>query len=263
MFEIIPCLAIGRGAVWLPPANTDHPISRHPLRLALSLKAEGAATLYLVDLDHIEALPAFAPAVLLGLAHADLRLWVGGGIRTPAVARRLLALGAEQIVVRTLAMERGHLRRLTEAVGAEHVALALDFRSGRLVTDHGQAHREPAAVLAEAEAAGIRRFLISAQTARGNIDFSVLTRWPVEGRQVWAAGGVRSAADLVVLHQAGLQGAIVGRALFQGKLASERSLPSPKGGHRLFARPTPRRPASNDTGQDSDGQPRPQAGGAQ
>ncbi len=217
MFEIIPCLVIGRGAVWLPPANTDRPLSRHPLRMALTLKAEGAGTLYLVDLDRIEALPAFAPAVLLGLAHTGLRLWVGGGIRTPAAAHRLLALGAERIVVRTLAVEAGHLRRLTEAVGAEHVALALEFRNGALASAHGRAKREPAAVLAEAEAAGIRQYLLSARTPTGDLDLSTLTRWPAPGRQVWASGGIRSIHDLTLLREAGLQGAIVGRALYHGQ----------------------------------------------
>ncbi len=212
MFELIPCLVIAKGAVWLPPGTDTEVVSRNPLRLGLHFKALGAKSLYLVDLDAAHQEASATPAVLLGLAHSGLNLWVGGGVRSAGEAQTLLNAGAHAVVVRTLARHPHQFDPLVAGVGAEHVIVSLDISDGRLPCI--AAARE---TIDAAETLGISRFIISSTgpNARSSRQSSEFLREMVHpSRWIGSGSGIRTSNDLLRLQRLGLNAAIVGRALY-------------------------------------------------
>lgn len=220
MFELIPCLVLSKGSVWLPPGNGTDAVSHNPLRIGLRFKTLGAKTLYIIDLDAAHRDLSAAPAVLLGLAHAGIRLWVGGGVRTVAEAQRLIAAGAAGVVVRTLAKNDAQLREMSETIGPDRVIVSQDVAVDE--TSDPPALSPLARTIALAESYGISRFILSLDASRRTPvkpNGQVLKELVAPNRWIAAASGIRTSTDLLRLQKLGIDGAIVGRALYDHPLA--------------------------------------------
>src|SRR5438045_1635260 len=87
--------------------------------------------LHVVDLEGSRSGKPAEADVVRRLAKRDLRVQVGGGIRSVADARMWIAAGAEKVVVGTVAADSPEvLRAIVEAIGAERVIAAVDVRDG-------------------------------------------------------------------------------------------------------------------------------------
>ncbi len=217
MFEIIPSLVMAKGSVWLPPGDHTEVFSRNPLRVGLHFKALGARTLYVIDLDSVHQSLSTAPAVLLGLAHAGVELWVGGGVRTPDQAQRLIAAGASAVVVHTLALWPPKLEQLVERVGRDRVIVWLDSPSSPPGED---AVGDIEAVVHRSAELGVTRFIASPpiRTRGTRLDLHRLSRVRQPGRWVGVGRGIRTSADLLQLQASGFHAAVVGRALYDQRI---------------------------------------------
>jgi phosphoribosylformimino-5-aminoimidazole carboxamide ribonucleotide (ProFAR) isomerase len=124
--------------------------------------------------------------------------------------------------VRALAREPDRLARLLRCVDADRVVVALEVRGGG-VGGFGPS-TDPARCLGEWEQAGVRRFLVRALAPAPEgwaLDVPALQALVRPGRRVVADGGVRSAADVRRLAEAGLDGVVTRQALYQGSLSAE------------------------------------------
>jgi phosphoribosylformimino-5-aminoimidazole carboxamide ribotide isomerase len=210
-----------------------------PLALVRHYRALGARWLHIVDLDgardgrlaHRELIAAMA-------AEPDIRLQVGGGLRSRAVIDDLLALGVARAVIGSAALEQPEaVASWLGELGPERVCLAFDARLDPDDTPRLQSRGWLEATrwsLWEAVArfapAGLRHVLctdIDRDGALSGANTSLYTEAVHRCPDIeWqASGGVASTADLVALAAAGCAAAISGKALLENRLPATELLP--------------------------------------
>ena len=199
-----------------------------PLKAALHWQKKGARYLHLVDLDAATG-RGENRAVLARVARGvEVPFEVGGGVRSLEVAQALIALGADRVVVGTLAArDPKAFQALLEALGPERVAVSVDARGLDVVVAGWQeAARLRAPDLARRLwAEGVRTLIYTDVRRDGTL--KGMDEGPVSAmREAWpgtliAGGGVGSDADLELLKGLGVDAAIVGRALYEGRVRLE------------------------------------------
>lgn len=205
-----------------------------PVAVAGRLVDVGARWLHVVDLDGARSgRPVHGPAVqaIVSAVAGRAAVEVGGGIRDDVMADALLNGGVERVVLGTAALLEPELaRQLVERHGPEHLAVAIDVRAGRALGHAwhaGEPGRDPAAAMQRLAAAGVTTFEVTAIERDGTLDgpdlelLGELVR--LQAGAVIASGGIRSIEDLVAVRDVGCVGAIVGRALYEGRVDLERA----------------------------------------
>jgi phosphoribosylformimino-5-aminoimidazole carboxamide ribotide isomerase len=227
-FAVIPAVdLLGEDAVRLEQGAFDRVVVREaePAALVRRFVEAGASRIHVVDLDGART-GRLRPQVVAELAAkaAPARVQASGGVRSAADARALLEAGADRVVVGTAAFaDPDALLRFSTELG-DALVVAIDVREGRVVTRGWELDTELAVdeAVDRCVAAGVPRLLCTAVERDGTLggpDVPLLTS-VVErsGLPVLAAGGVRSPADLLAVEAAGCEGAVVGRALLEGRL---------------------------------------------
>ncbi len=206
-----------------------------PMEAALTWQRSGARWVHLVDLD--AAFGRGSNAALLGpivarLTDLGVQVELSGGIRDDASLAAALATGCARVVVGTAALEEPDWVRGIIAAHGERIAVGLDVRGSRLAargwTEEGGELLE---VLDRLTADGCRRYVVTDVTRDGTLTGPNLglLRLVCEraGRPVIASGGVSGLDDLrdiAALSPAGVEGAIVGKALYAGKFTLAEAL---------------------------------------
>ena len=196
-----------------------------PVEAAKRWEREGADGLHIVDLDRALGSASNESLVHEVLKTAGIPVQVGGGIRTVGEALKLLAMGANRLVVGTLAYSSpSTLRDLVETAGAESVAVAADYKDGRVLT-HGWTRGGSLGLLEAAEHAqnlGVRTLVVTATERDGAATGPDLETYQKLRRAtkltILASGGVRSTEDIENLARLGVDGVILGRALYDGSI---------------------------------------------
>ena len=197
--------------------------SSDPCRLAQSFAAAGAKALHLVDLEGArEGTVPHLELVRRIRRESGLFCEIGGGIRDMKTVEAYLFGGLERVVLGTAAVtDRGFLKEALAAFGPG-IAVGADLRDG-FVAVKGWLEKtrlEAFAFLAELEQLGVRTVIctdISRDGAltgpNGELYRRMKERFSME---IVASGGISSLDDLKALSAIGLDGAIVGRALYTG-----------------------------------------------
>jgi phosphoribosylformimino-5-aminoimidazole carboxamide ribotide isomerase len=208
-----------------------------PLALARGYLQRGSAWLHLVDLDAARSGGYSLDALLRRLADEGLQVQTGGGVRSEADVERLLAAGAARVVIGSLAVRMPErVAFWLERYGADRLVLALDALQDADGTWRLPVHgwteasgRSLPDVLQRYLASGLRHVLCTdiardGMLAGPNLElYRTLLRlapWLL----VQASGGVRDAADVRAVQQAGCAGVVLGRALLEGRLALAEAL---------------------------------------
>jgi len=209
-----------------------------PLAMADRFAAAGATVLHVVDLDGAKDPNARQLTLLERLArHTSLRMQVGGGIRERADVAALLATGVERVVVGSVAArEPDRALALLAEFGPERVVFGLDVRldatgEPRLAT-HGWRDTESTTLWSALDRfvpAGLRLLLCTDIGRDGMLNGpsvelyrQTLARYP--SLALLASGGIASLDDLTALRGLGAAGAIVGKALYEGRFTLEEAL---------------------------------------
>jgi phosphoribosyl isomerase A len=203
-----------------------------PMEAALAWQRAGADWIHLVDLD--AAFGRGSNAQLLGdvVSRLDLNVELSGGIRDDASLAAALATGCTRVNIGTAALEDPDWVRSVIARHGDQIAVGLDVRGTRLAargwTSEGGDLYE---TLDRLNADGCARYVVTDVTKDGtlrgpNLDLlrDVCAR---TSRPVVASGGVSSLADLEAiagLVPLGVEGAIVGKALYAGAFTLEAAL---------------------------------------
>lgn len=200
-----------------------------PIALARRWADAGADQLHLVDLDGVRAGRA-VQARLIGrivAAVSPVRCQVAGGLRTEDAVAVALGAGADRAVLGTaLLADPALAQRLTTRFGASRIVAALDVRDGRAV---GEGWRDGAPgspvldALGASRSAGIVAFAVTAIARDGLLagpDLALYRelRAAMQGTSLIASGGIASIADLHDLAEVGADAAILGRALYEGRI---------------------------------------------
>jgi 1-(5-phosphoribosyl)-5-[(5-phosphoribosylamino)methylideneamino] imidazole-4-carboxamide isomerase/N-(5'phosphoribosyl)anthranilate isomerase len=203
-----------------------------PIEAALRWQQAGAEWLHLVDLD-----AAFGrgnnrelQAEIVG--RLDIRVEMSGGIRDDESLEAAMATGCRRVNIGTAALERPDWCAAAIAAYGDRVAIGLDVRGTTLAargwTREGGDLYE---VLARLDAEGCARYVVTDVNKDGMLqgpNLQLLTDvCAVTDRPVVASGGITELADLeslVDLVSVGVEGAIVGTALYEGRFTLEDAL---------------------------------------
>ena len=208
---------------------------RDPAAMARRWVAEGASCLHLVDLDgardgrtaNREAIEAIVSAV-------EVPCELGGGVRDERVIRDLLALGLARLVVGTRALKEPAWFRRMCRMFPDRLAVGIDARDGRVATDGWLETSEVSATelagwFADDPVAAIiyTDIACDGMMSGPNLDAMAQMRAAVQVPVV-ASGGVTTAEDVRQLAAIGVDGCIIGRALYEGSLTLSEALAAAK-----------------------------------
>lgn len=193
-----------------------------PDEAAARWEDEGVDGLHVIDLDRALGTGSNVDAIARLVKKAKVPVQVGGGIRTLDAALETLKIGPDRIVLGTMALsEPAILRQVLRRAGDRAVAVALDFKRNTALT-HGWKAVGRKGVLATAGwlgRVGVRAIIATAVerdgTARGPDLLAYRRLRPATGAELIASGGIRSTADVKKLRNLGLDGVILGRALYE------------------------------------------------
>jgi len=199
-----------------------------PAVVARSFIAQGARWLHVVDLDGArEGTPAQLTTIAAVAATATdgARCEVAGGLRSAQSVDAALAAGAARVVVGTAALrDPSFAGGLVRRLGTDRIAVAIDVRDGQAVGDAwrpGAAGHPVETIIERLGDAGVGTFEVTAVDRDGLLggpDLELLERIVRLGRgEVIASAGIGTLADLLAVRDLGCAGAIVGRALYEGR----------------------------------------------
>jgi phosphoribosylformimino-5-aminoimidazole carboxamide ribotide isomerase/phosphoribosylanthranilate isomerase len=195
-----------------------------PLDAALAWQAGGARWVHLVDLDAAFGRGSNRELIADVVGRLDVSVELSGGIRDDASLDAALATGCARVNLGTAALENPDWVRAAIARHGDRVAVGLDVR-GTTLSARGwtQDGGELFEVLARLDADGCARYVVTDVRRDGtltgpNVEL-LRSVCAATDRPVIASGGVSSLDDLralAALADAGVEGAIVGKALYAG-----------------------------------------------
>ncbi|HIV58079.1 MAG TPA: bifunctional 1-(5-phosphoribosyl)-5-((5-phosphoribosylamino)methylideneamino)imidazole-4-carboxamide isomerase/phosphoribosylanthranilate isomerase PriA [Candidatus Stackebrandtia faecavium] len=224
---LLPAVDISDGhAVQLVQGEADRKRQYgDPVTAAKRWVDAGAQWLHVVDLDAAFGHGDNAATVARIVSELPVQVEVSGGIRDDASLQRALEAGAARVNIGTAALENPAWCDAVVAAYGERVAVSLDAR-GDTLSAHGwtRDHGGIDDVVARLEAAGCRRYVVTDVTVDGTLSgpgLALLRRiCDMTPRPVIASGGVATLEDLraiTELGRYGVEGVIVGTALYEGK----------------------------------------------
>lgn len=206
-----------------------------PAEALVRFAAAGARWAHVVDLDGARAGAPVQHALLARLAaDAPLRLQVAGGFRSAGAVSAMLEAGAARVVIGSLAVkEPAAVRALIAAHGADRIALALDVRivadtpvvaTGGWTESSGRTLDEVAADFPDARHLLVTDIDRDGMLSGPNVALARDLAARLPHLLVQASGGVAGTDDLAALARAGAAGAVVGKALWEGRIDLEEAL---------------------------------------
>ena len=195
-----------------------------PVEVAHRWKAAGFQVLHLVDLDAALGTGSNAPVIAEILKASGMEAEVGGGVRDAESIQRLLDLGASQVIVGTRALEDP---RWLEEVAFQFpgkLILAADAR-GRQVVTRGWTRtltQDVGALVAGVDPLPLAAIMVTAvhvEGLEGGTDLALMSELvETTSHPLQASGGIASIDELRKLASAGVAAAILGMALYTGKI---------------------------------------------
>jgi len=195
-----------------------------PLEVALEFQSSGAEWLHLVDLDAAFGLGNNSELLARVIGRLDIKVELSGGIRDDESLTRALATGCRRINLGTAAMENPEWTSRVVAEFGDRIAVGLDVR-GRTLAARGWTKEggDLYEALERLDRDGCARYVVTDVERDGTLTGPNLellkSVCAVTDRPVIASGGISSLADiqaLMSLRSIGVEGAIVGKALYAG-----------------------------------------------
>jgi phosphoribosylformimino-5-aminoimidazole carboxamide ribotide isomerase len=232
-FELLPAIDLRGGrVVRLRQGDFERETSYHddPVAVARRFADEGAHWLHVVDLDGARlGTPRHVTLVAEILDGVGERVAVelAGGLRSEGAVAAALGLGVRRVVLGTAVLQDAELAaRLITRHGPDRIVVALDVREGRVAAhgweDPSEDGDDVEEVLIRLSAAGVATFEVTAIERDGELagpDLDLLRRLVAHDRgRIVASAGIASIDDLRAVRELGCHGAIVGRAIYEGRI---------------------------------------------
>ena len=204
----------------------------NPLEVALEFQAAGAEWLHLVDLDAAFGRGENSALLAEVVGKLDIKVELSGGIRDDESLRRALATGCTRINLGTAALENPEWTAKIISEFGDRIAVGLDVR-GHVLAARGWTKEggDLFETIERLERDGCARYVVTDVTKDGTLqgpnvkllqEVCAVTKKPVV-----ASGGISSLADiesLMALNAMGVEGAIVGKALYAGAFTLQEAL---------------------------------------
>lgn len=203
-----------------------------PADMAKLWVEKGASFLHLVDLDGALAGASVNEAVIRSIVNAvTVPVQIGGGIRSRASIQCMLDLGVARVIIGTKAVQNPEfIKEMVAEFGPEHIVVGVDAKDGMAAIDGWETVSSIAAVdlCKMMKNYGVRHVVYTDIARDGmlsgpNVKFT--KQLTVEtGMDIIASGGVSSMEDLCQLYEEGIQGAIIGKALYEKRIDLEEAV---------------------------------------
>lgn len=234
--EIIPAIDLRNGKcvrLYQGDYEKETVFSDDPVSMARRWQSEGAKRLHLVDLNgaargelcNLDAIEKIATAV-------DIPVQVGGGIRSLETIEQLMELGVGRAILGTVAVENADLAEEACQRFGEQIIIGVDARDGWVATRGWLQQSGTTAVELAVRMVGLgaRRFIYTDISRDGTLtgpNFKAVAELLSQvSVPIIAAGGISSIEHLTRLAELGVEGAIVGRAIYTGDVSLEEAMKS-------------------------------------
>ena len=232
--EVIPAIDLKGGKcvrLYQGDYGQETVFSQEPVDVARRWQELGARRLHIVDLDgaargqlcHASLVEEIARLVVIPLQ-------IGGGLRRLETVEQVLELGVERAILGTAAIEDHELIREVCRKFGERIIVSIDARDGYVAT-HGWRDRTTVTAIALVEsvaALGVRRFVYTDIARDGTLsepNFDAVAELVSKtSLPIIASGGISSLEHIKKLARLGVEGAIVGRALYTGDIDLKEAL---------------------------------------
>jgi phosphoribosyl isomerase A len=232
--ELLPAVDVkdGRAVRLVQGELARESVYGSPLEVALDFQKSGAEWLHLVDLDAAFGRGENSALLAEVVGRLDIDVELSGGIRDDESLMRALATGCRRVNLGTAALEDPEWTSRVIAEHGDRIAVGLDVR-GHVLAARGWTKEggDLFETLARLESDGCARYVVTDVTKDGTLqgpnlellkEVCAATKKPVV-----ASGGISSLEDikaLCALSQVGVEGAIVGKALYAGAFTLEQAL---------------------------------------
>lgn len=202
-----------------------------PLDAAKNIENQGAELIHIIDLDAALGSGENTGAIKRILENTKVKAEIGGGIRNLEKADKLLKLGAYRVIFGTAAVKNPALvKEAVKRFGSKSVAVALDEKDGKVAV-HGWKNKSEADYIDLAisfESMDVGALIFTPIIVDGTLKGPQVekTKKLVETVKVpvVASGGVAELEDLVELAKIGVEGVVVGRAIYEKKFTVKQAL---------------------------------------
>ncbi|MGB8707201.1 MAG: 1-(5-phosphoribosyl)-5-[(5-phosphoribosylamino)methylideneamino]imidazole-4-carboxamide isomerase [Dehalococcoidia bacterium] len=226
--EVIPAVDIKEGKcvrLYQGDYLRETVFSEDPVDVALGWRAQGARRLHVIDLDGAAGGEPHNIAVIEAIVQrVNLPVQLGGGIRDGATVSKLLAIGIDRVILGTVAVENPELVKSLCQKYDEFIVIGIDARDGYVATRGWVKGTEIKALELGLKMAdiGVRRIIYTDIKRDGTLTepgFESIAEM-VKGVNlpIIAAGGISKLSHLRKLKELGVEGAIVGKALYTGDI---------------------------------------------
>ena len=197
-----------------------------PEKVAAYWQEKGASFLHLVDLDGALAGYSVNEEAIRRIAETiSIPIELGGGIRSGEAVERMLGLGVRRVIIGTKAAEHPEfLRDMVKEYGEDAIVAGVDARDGMVAVEGWE---KVSALTASSlclimKEYGVKHIVYTDISRDGMLSGPNVeaTRKLTEdtGLDIIASGGVSCMEDLKRLHEAGIWGAIIGKALYENRI---------------------------------------------
>ena len=197
-----------------------------PEKVAAHWQEKGASFLHLVDLDGALAGYSVNEEVIRRIADTvSIPIEIGGGIRSGEAVERMLGLGVRRVIIGTKAVEHPEfLRDIVRTFGEEAIVAGVDAKDGMVAVEGWEKVSSLTArdLCLTMKEYGVRHIVYTDISRDGMLSGPNVeaTRKLTEetGLDIIASGGVSCMEDLKRLHEAGIRGVIIGKALYENRI---------------------------------------------
>ncbi|MEM9855977.1 MAG: 1-(5-phosphoribosyl)-5-[(5-phosphoribosylamino)methylideneamino]imidazole-4-carboxamide isomerase [Bacteroidota bacterium] len=202
--------------------------NEHPLEVAQQFEDSGIQHLHLVDLDGAKSGHIVNHKVLeLITTRTQLRVDFGGGVKSDLDIKKAFDCGAQQVTCGSIAVKNEEIvQEWIELFGSERLILGADVKNKK-VAIHGwmeETEINIKTLINKYSNLGLKNVICTDIATDGmlagpNLDLYIELLSTFNDIQLISSGGVSSLEDLKTLKKNGLHGAIVGKAIYEGRIS--------------------------------------------
>jgi phosphoribosylformimino-5-aminoimidazole carboxamide ribotide isomerase len=202
-----------------------------PVEAARRWRDEGANKLHIIDLDAAFGIGNNHSVIAEVAKNVNLPIQVGGGIRSYETAEKLFQTGITQVILGALAFsDSSAIGKIQKKFGLDSAIVALDNKEGLIMVEGWKTETAMTVddALEKYTTLGVRNFLITSIAQDGMLngpDLQTLieaTQFP--NAKIIAAGGIGNIGDLAALKEIGVEGAVIGKALYEGRFTLKEAI---------------------------------------
>lgn len=200
--------------------------ANEPYQVAKEFEAEGAKFLHIVDLDGaLRGTGANDEALKKIAENVTIPVEIGGGIRTMQDIEHRLNLGVSRVILGTKAVESPNfVKEAVEQFGADKIVVGIDAKDGMVAIKGWEtiSNIDAVSLALSMKNLGVKTIIYTDISKDGMLcgpNFVQTARMvEITGMDIVASGGVSCMNDLIQLEKIGVEGAILGKAIYEKRV---------------------------------------------